>query len=121
MPRGMNQGAISATSPAAGTLAFPPRHLSRNQLTRLNDSPTTALSQAARAELNWIASEGSPSLSRHARIILARHEDRSLSEIAHILDIDRATVRRWLLRFERQGLQGLVHASTGKIRKRRFN
>jgi len=73
------------------------------------------------AELHWIASEGSPSLSRHARIILARNEGRALSEIAHILDVDRATVRRWLIRFEKHGLRGLVHASTGKSRKRRFD
>jgi transposase len=73
------------------------------------------------AELHWIASEGSPSLSRHARIILARIEGRPLSEIAQILDVDRATVRRWLLRFEKYSLRGLVHASTGKSRKRRFD
>ena len=73
------------------------------------------------AELHWIASEGSPSLSRHARIILARNEGRPLSEIAHILDVDRATVRRWLIRFQKQGMRGLVHASTGKARKRRFS
>jgi len=79
-----------------------------------------ALSEDALAELHWIASEGPPSLSRHARIILARHEGRSLSEIAGILDVDRATVRRWIWRFENDGLQGLVHASTGKTRKRRF-
>lgn len=78
------------------------------------------LSEEVLAELHWIASEGSPSLSRHARIILARHEGRSLSEIANILDVDRATVRRWLLRFEKIGLRGLMHASTGKSRKRRF-
>ncbi|MFI5396237.1 MAG: helix-turn-helix domain-containing protein [Candidatus Binatia bacterium] len=60
-------------------------------------------------------------MSRHARIILARNEGRPLSEISHILDVDRATVRRWLLRFEKHGLQGLIHASTGKSRKRRFN
>jgi transposase len=83
---------------------------------RIGDLPAEVL-----AELHWIASEGSPSLSRHARIILARSEGRALSEIAHILDVDRATVRRWLLRFEKQGLPGLVHASTGKARKRRFN
>jgi transposase len=79
------------------------------------------LSEAVLGELNWIAGEGSPSLSRHARIVLARHEGRSLSEIAKILDVDRATVRRWLLRFERDGLRGLIHASTGKTRKRRFS
>jgi transposase len=79
------------------------------------------LSEEALAELHWIASEGSPSLSRHARIILARQEGRSLTEIAHVLDVDRATVRRWLLRFERDGMRGLVHASTGKSRKRKFN
>lgn len=83
--------------------------------------PWPALKEDVLAELHWIASEGSPSLSRHARIILARSEGRSLSEIAQILDVDRATVRRWLLRFERDGLRGLMHASTGKTRKRRFN
>lgn len=81
----------------------------------------TALPENVLAELNWIASEGTPSLSRHARIVLARNEGRSLSEIAKILDVDRATVRRWLLRFEKDGLRGLVHASTGKMRKRRFD
>jgi transposase len=79
------------------------------------------LSEEVLGELHWIASEGSPSLSRHARIILARNEGRSLSEIAAILDVDRATVRRWLLRFEKEGLRGLMHASTGKTRKRRFD
>lgn len=79
------------------------------------------LSEEVLGELHWIASEGSPSLSRHARIILARNEGRPLSEIAAILDVDRATVRRWLLRFEREGLRGLMHASTGKTRKRRFD
>ena len=80
-----------------------------------------ALPENVLAELHWIASEGTPSLSRHARIVLARNEGRSLSEIAKILDVDRATVRRWLLRFEKDGLRGLVHASTGKTRKRRFD
>jgi transposase len=84
--------------------------------TRIGSLPAEVL-----AELHWIASEGSPSLSRHARIILARNEGRPLSEIAHVLDVDRATVRRWLIRFERHGLRGLVHASTGKSRKRRFD
>jgi transposase len=83
--------------------------------------PGLKLSAEVLAELHWIASEGSPSLSRHARIVLARHEGRSLSDIANTLDIDRATVRRWLLRFERDGLRGLVHGSTGKSRKRRFD
>ena len=66
------------------------------------------LSAEVLAELHWIASEGSPSLSRHARIILARNDGRSLSEIASILDVDRATVRRWLLRFQKVGLRGLI-------------
>src|SRR5262249_19164792 len=79
------------------------------------------LPEAVLAELHWLASEGSPSLSRHARIVLARNEGRSLSEISKLMDVDRATVRRWLLRFERDGLRGLMHASTGKARKRRFS
>lgn len=82
---------------------------------------TSPLPENVLAELHWIASEGTPSLSRHARIVLARSEGRSLSEIAKILDVDRATVRRWLLRFESDSLRGLVHASTGKTRKRRFD
>jgi transposase len=79
------------------------------------------VSEAVLAELHWLASEGSPSLSRHARIVLARCEGRSLSEISKLMEVDRATVRRWLLRFERDGLRGLMHGSTGKARKRRFN
>lgn len=79
------------------------------------------LPDAVLAELHWLASEGSPSLSRHARIVLARNEGRSLSEISKVLDVDRATVRRWLLRFERDGLRGLMHGSSGKARKRRFS
>jgi transposase len=86
----------------------------------LESAAPLPLTENVLAELHWIASEGTPSLSRHARIVLARNEGRSLSEIAKILDVDRATVRRWLLRFERDGLRGLVHASTGKTRKRRF-
>jgi len=82
--------------------------------------PGLDISENVLGELHWIASEGSPSLSRHARIVLARCEGRTLSEIAKILDVDRATVRRWLLRFEKSGLRGLMHASTGKVRKRRF-
>src|SRR3990172_2332199 len=38
-----------------------------------------------------------------------------------MLNVDRATVRRWLRRFEQHGVQGLIHASTGQSRKRRFN
>jgi len=79
------------------------------------------LSAADLAELQWTAGEGSPSMSRHARIVLLRHDGRSLTDIAKILGIDRATTRRWLLRFERDGMRGLVHASTGKARKRRFD
>jgi transposase len=98
---------------------------SKSNLQGVEDKPPPGrignLSEDVLAELHWIASEGSPSLSRHARIILARNEGRALSEIAHILDVDRATVRRWLLRFESKGLRGLVHASTGKSRKRRFD
>ena len=127
MAHGMNQG---ATSSAARTVSL--NKLSEQRAAASATRPSAAvadaengpgpvLSEAAREELHWIASEGSPSLSRHARIILARHEGRPLSEIAHILDVDRATVRRWLVRFERHGLRGLVHASTGKTRKRRFD
>src|SRR5271169_5241699 len=123
MPHGMNHGATSIAGRAVSFDKFserratPPPRLPSPAVTDSENGPRPVLSEAARQELHWIAGEGSPSLSRHARIILARHEGRSLSEIAHILDIDRATVRRWLVRFERHGLRGLVHASTGKTRK----
>lgn len=127
MQRSSNQGGTSergSVSPEMSTPAGMDEHLEggtapkarRAQRPRGVDLPEEVL-----AELHWIASEGSPSLSRHARIILARNEGRSLSEIASVLDVDRATVRRWLLRFEREGLRGLMHASTGKTRKRRFD
>lgn len=102
--------------PATANAQFRPQIVNRS-----SPSSRVSLSEEALEELHWIASEGSPSLSRHARIILARNDGRSLSEIAKILDVDRATVRRWLSRFERDGLRGLVHASTGKARKRRFD
>jgi transposase len=86
-----------------------------------DQDPGPDLSEAVLAELHWLASEGSPSLSRHARIVLACNEGRSLSEISKMMDVDRATARRWLLRFERDGLRGLMHGSTGKARKRRFS
>jgi len=79
------------------------------------------LSEAELAELRWTAGEGSPSMSRHARIVLLRTEGRSLSEIAKVLGIDRATVRRWLLRYQGNRMRGLQHASTGKTRKSRFD
>lgn len=126
--RSMNQG---TTSIAGGNFALPPRssplvETPREEAAVAEPRKThrrgpIVLSEEVLGELHWIASEGSPSLSRHARIVLARHEGRSLSEIAAILDVDRATVRRWLLRFEREGLRGLMHGSTGKSRKRRFD
>jgi transposase len=79
------------------------------------------ISEEVLQELHWIASEGSPSLSRHARIVLAYHQGRPISEIATILDVHRATARRWLQRFQKSGLRGLIHGSTGKSRNRRFD
>ncbi|MFQ5666543.1 MAG: helix-turn-helix domain-containing protein [Candidatus Binatia bacterium] len=106
-----HEGQPESTGPAAGPLPGGPAP----------DRKRAVLPAEVLAELHWIASEGSLSLSRHARIILAWNEGRSLREIANILDVDRATVRRWLLRFNEGGLRGLVHASTGKTRKRRFD
>jgi transposase len=127
----MNQHAISiAREPVSSPALIPVGVASQGHLETDDSQPRDdedmeasrmALSEETLGELHWIASEASPSLSRHARIILARHEGRSMSEIAHILDVDRATVRRWLLRFEKDGMRGLVHGSTGKSRKRKFN
>jgi len=82
---------------------------------------SVGLSPEVVSELQQMAGKGNPSLSRHARIVLARHEGRRLSDIGAMLNVDRATVRRWLRRFEQHGVQGLIHASTGRSRKRRFN
>jgi len=101
--------------------AQPQTDAQRGPLAGQAEFAAMSLSPEALDELNWLASEGSPSLSRHARIILARHDGRTLSEIAALLDVDRATVRRWLARFEREGVRGLMHASAGKTRKRRFD
>jgi len=120
MRRSTNQAMISIPPRAVLTPA-PATGASPLVMPRLDPASSGALSDAALAELHWIASEGPPSLSRHARIILARHDGRSLSEIATILGVDRATVRRWVSRFDRDGLRGLVHASTGKTRKSRFD
>src|SRR5262249_36354434 len=130
MQRSVSQGAVSVvprnlpirTGPVKGKAT--PEQNSQTPMDLRGPSPNAvamALSESVLAELHWIASEGTPSLSRHARIVLARNEGRSLSEIAKVLDIDRATVRRWLWRFGRDGMRGLVHASTGKTRKRKFN
>jgi len=127
MHRSLDQGGDSvATGIARGTTTSRPttyrRETGAGRGAAVARRPAELLlPEEVLAELHWIASEGSPSLSRHARIILARNEGRSLSEIATVLDIDRATVRRWLLRFQREGLRGLMHASTGKTRKRRFD
>ncbi len=130
MRRSVNQEAVSIDAGRGTTRPHPLQHepapgsgvpVGTAPGSSAERSTGMQLPETVLAELNWIASEGTPSLSRHARIVLARNEGRSLSEIAKILDVDRATVRRWLLRYERDGLRGLVHASTGKARKRRFN
>src|SRR5574337_1477827 len=128
MERSFSQGAPGASgaysspsAPVAGAADLPPSATASSVSAADDDTTLSPLSADVLAELHWIASEGTPSLSRHARIVLAKHDGRSLSEIANVLDIDRATVRRWLLRFEQHGLRGLVHGSTGKARKRRFD
>ncbi len=126
MQRSVSQDEPTISGPSGsvppGVPAPPEGAIQGSSRTRSKRRPAAMeLSEEVLGELHWIASEGSPSLSRHARIILARNEGRPLSEIAAILDVDRATVRRWLLRFEKEGLRGLMHASTGKTRKRRFD
>src|SRR5262245_14300990 len=105
----MTANATPLKTPAAGLEATEPRVTASQPSTR--PSSNLQLNESEVAELQWTAGEGSPSMSRHARIILLRHEGRSLSEIAKALDIDRATVRRWSQRFQRERMRGLVHAS----------
>lgn len=88
---------------------------------KANRGSRFALTAEERAELDWIAAEGSGSHSRRARMILLRAEGRPFSQIARQLGADRATVRRWVRRFEQRRLAGLAHASAGKARKRRLD
>ncbi|GIW45571.1 MAG: hypothetical protein KatS3mg077_2853 [Candidatus Binatia bacterium] len=64
------------------------------------------------AELHWLGQEGSPSLSRRARVVLLRARGESLSAIARQVGVSRVTVRRWLRRFVETRLAGLHDASS---------
>ncbi|MBI3786021.1 MAG: helix-turn-helix domain-containing protein [Deltaproteobacteria bacterium] len=79
-------------------------------------SKTTALwlTPALQAELEWLAGEGPPNVSRHARIVLGRAQGMSIREVALRVGVHPNSVRNCLRRFESLGLRGLGHASAGK-------
>lgn len=72
------------------------------------------LTPALQSELEWLAGEGPPNVSRHARIVLGRAHGLSIRAVAASVDVHPNTVRNCLRRFEVLGLRGLGHASAGK-------
>lgn len=102
---------------------FESRKEARKQSARANKRTGSALelSSEEKAEIKWIAAEGGTAAARRARIVLMRAEGKPLAQIARSLGVDRATARRWVRRFQTLRLRGLVHASLGKSRKRRFD
>ena len=72
------------------------------------------LTPALRAELEWLAAEGPPTVARHARIVLGRANGRSIRAVAANVEVHPNTVRNCVRRFETIGLRGLAHASAGK-------
>jgi transposase len=72
------------------------------------------LTPALQAELEWLAGEAPPNVSRHARIVLGRAQGLSIRAVAARAGVHPNTVRNCLRRFENLGLRGLAHASAGK-------
>ncbi|HVM98018.1 MAG TPA: helix-turn-helix domain-containing protein [Candidatus Acidoferrales bacterium] len=72
------------------------------------------LTPALQAELEWLAGEGPPNVSRHARIVLGRAQGMSIRAVAARVGVHPNSVRNCLRRFESLGLRGLAHASAGK-------
>jgi len=74
------------------------------------------LSGEARADLEQIVRDGPASVARRARIILERADGSSLATIARNAGLHRDSVRRWLKRYQCQGVTGLRHGNAGKAR-----
>src|SRR6266700_2543840 len=49
-------------------------------------------------------------LVERAQIIRLASESKPVAEIAEAMDVNEKTVRKWLRRFEKQGVQGLIDA-----------
>ena len=81
-----------------------------------NSAQLVVLTPPVRAKLEQMAEEGPGSLTRRVRIILARADGVALGSIAEKLRVHRDSVRRWIKRFNRHGLDGLQHGNTGKSR-----
>lgn len=86
--------------------------------------PKTALlglTPALRAELEWLAGEGPPSVARHARIVLSRAAGIPTPAVATAVGVHANTVRNCVRRFESHGLRGLLHGSAGKPKNVAFS
>ncbi len=79
------------------------------------------LTPALQAELEWLAGEGPPNVSRHARIVLGRTRGLPIPAVAASVGVHPNTVRNCLRRFEAKGLRGLAHASAGKPKNIAFS
>lgn len=78
------------------------------------------LTPAVEDELQWLAAESTPSLARHARIILGLAKGMAVSAVAASVDVHTNTVRNCLRRFEQHGLKGLGHRGVGKTKNQAF-
>ncbi|MBI1815806.1 MAG: helix-turn-helix domain-containing protein [Deltaproteobacteria bacterium] len=72
------------------------------------------LSPATRVDLERVIHSGPSNLVRRVRIILARAEGESLGAIARAVGMHRDSVRRWVVRFHKRGMEGLKHGNAGK-------
>jgi transposase len=85
-------------------------------MTTMRDFHRTDLSPEERAQLERIALDGRPNMARRAQIVLRRADGWSLGAIAKSVGLHRDSVRRSLIRYSKEGLEGLQHRNTGKAR-----
>ena len=76
----------------------------------------TELCPEERSRLERIVLDGPANTARRARIVLQRADGWSLGAIAKSVGLHRDSVRRWLVRFSKEWLDGLKHRNTGKAR-----
>jgi len=85
-------------------------------MTKISDFHRIELSPEERAQLERIASNAPLNMARRARIVLQRADAWSLGVIAKSVGLHRDSVRRALVKYSKEGLEGLQHGNTGKAR-----